>query len=185
MKYLVLIITLFFAIALHGVAQGTYRGENGKVSFFSDALLEDIAAESNKVTSGLNMLTGEVAVLIPIKSFEFDKSLMREHFNENYLESDKYPDATFTGKMVKIPVLNRGEKMEFTVSGVLTIHGISCKRDIDIKFRADNDGSVVASGKFEIKVDDHKIKVPSLLFQNIAEVVEVTFELNLKKSLIP
>ena len=180
MKHLIVFVILSTSNMLQTLAQDIYKGENGKVKFFSDALLEDIEAKSSNVTAALNTSTGEVAARIPIKSFVFDKSLMQEHFNENYLESDRYPDATFAGKALKIPVLKPGEVHSITLTGKLTIHGITQPRDIAAVLRVNDDGSITATANFKVKVEDHKVKVPNLLFQNIAEVVEVTLDLNLK-----
>jgi hypothetical protein len=180
MKHLIVFVILPLAILFKALAQDIYKGERGKVKFFSDALLEDIEAESSNVTSALNMSTGEVVALIPIKSFVFDKSLMQEHFNENYLESDRYPDATFSGKVLQIPVLKPGEAHSVTLTGKLTIHGVTQPRDIAAVLRVNDNGSITVTAKFKIKIEDHKVKVPNLLFENIAEVVEVTLDLNLK-----
>lgn len=183
MKVLILLLSICATSSVIG--QNIYKAESGKVRFFSDALIEDIEAITNKSTAALNVSTGDVAVLIPIKSFEFDKSLMREHFNENYLESDKYPDASFKGKMSDKYPLTPGANYEGTITGELLIHGISQHRDIVATLKVNADGSVLVSGKFNVKVEDHKIKVPTLVFQNIAEVVEVSFTYTLKAVIHP
>ena len=178
MKKLILVIFLFTTTFVEG--QNVYKSTSGKVRFFSDALLEDIEATTMKAVAALNVTTGEVAVLIPIKSFEFDKSLMKEHFNENYLESDKYHDASFKGKILDKLLLIPGASTVFNTTGELLIHGVAMHRDILITLKVNADGIVMATGKFEVHVADHKVKVPTLVFQNIAEVVEVTFEFTLK-----
>jgi len=180
MKYIVSVIVCLVA-TFSSYGQDLFKGANGKARFFSDALLEDIEAKTNKVTSAYNLATGEVAVLIPIKSFSFDKTLMQEHFNENYLESDKYQDATFKGKVAGLQTLKPGEVQLVNISGNLTIHGVTRPRDIQTSLKLNLDGSLSATGEFELKIEEHKIKVPSLVFQNIAEIVEVSFELLLKK----
>jgi len=184
MKYIVtltLTLIISLAIALNCLGQGPFKGINGKARFFSDGLLEDIEAETNNVSSVYNSASSEVAVLIPIKSFSFDKALMQEHFNENYLESDKFPDATFIGKVADIQTLKPGEEQIANVTGQLTIHGVSKPRQLQVTLKLNSDGSLSASGKFNVKIEDHKIKVPTLVFQNIAEEVEVTFDLRLKQ----
>jgi len=181
MKRIDLLIS-FLTLASVASGQGFYKGENGTMRFFSSAPLEDIEAESRKVTSALNAATGEVAVLISINSFVFDKSLMQEHFNENYLESDKYPAASFTGKIPGHLSLNTGETRSVKVSGNLTIHNVTMARDIQVTLEMNSDGSLSASGNFKVNLEDHKVKIPQLLFQNIAEEVEVSFELKLKRS---
>ena len=173
------ILCMLLAI-ISATAQKNYKGKNGKIKFFSAALLENIEAESKLVSSLFNELTGEVAVLIPVKSFEFKKSLMQEHFNENYMESDKYPDASFSGNIVGLKSLKETPNQVANVSGILTIHGVSKQRDLKVTLTFNADGILTAKGSLMVKLEDHKIKIPSLLFQNIAETVEVTFELLLK-----
>jgi polyisoprenoid-binding protein YceI len=179
MKYIVIII-ISLAGTFNSLGQDVFKGTSGKARFFSDALLEDIEAETNKVTSAYNSTTGDVAVLIPIKSFSFDKSLMQEHFNENYLESDKFSEATFIGKLSDMQPLTTGEDKIANVTGHLTIHGVTRQRDVQVTLNLKLDGSLSVSGKLKIKIEDHKIEVPTLVFQNIAEEVEVTFDLKLK-----
>ena len=175
-----LYILLSLLVSYNVSGQTIYKADNGKVKFFSDALFEDIEAVTKKATAALNASTGDVAVLIPIKSFVFKKSLMQEHFNENYLESDKYPEATFKGKIADINVPKPGEKKQVIIPGMLTIHGVPQSREITVTLETKTDGSVWVTGNFEVKVADHKVKIPSIVFQNIAELVEVTFEILLK-----
>lgn len=161
-------------------AQHLFKSEEGQVKFFSDAPLEDIVATTTKAKVVMNDSTGDVAVLIPIKSFMFRKALMQEHFNENYLESDRYKDATFKGKLSEQLTLKSGEQKNMDVSGQLVIHGVSKQRTIEVNLKKNRDGSISVSGKFNVKVAEHGVSIPSLLFQNIAEVVEVTLDFNLK-----
>jgi hypothetical protein len=176
MKLLVIFaVCLFIGGITYG--QNLYKTANGKVRFFSDALLEDIEATTHKASAALDVGHNQIAVLIPIKSFVFDKTLMREHFNENYLESDKYLNSTFTGKLSEPLTLAAGVKTTATAVGSLTIHGVSQHREISVDILVNPDHSITATGKFNVTIADHKVKIPSLVFQNIAEVVEVTFEL--------
>lgn len=165
---------------LGATGQNLYKAESGKARFFSEALMENIEATTSKAIAVLNDSTGDVAVRIPIKSFIFDKSLMREHFNENYMESEKYPDATFKGKIQEKISLTAGESEMVNVAGNLVIHGVSQPRNIQVSLKANADNSVTATGRFNITVADHKIKIPTIVFKNIAEVVEVTYEFILK-----
>ena len=169
--------TFLTSVAL---AQNYYKAETGHVKFFSKAPLEDIEANSNKVKAIINDSTGEIAVLIPIKTFIFKKSLMQEHFNENYMESEKYKDASFKGALSDRLKLKPGDHTEMSVSGLLLIHGVSLQKMVFVSLTKGVDGSVTVTGRFNVKIADHHIKVPSILFQNIAEVVDVTFDLTLK-----
>jgi hypothetical protein len=99
MKKILTTLLLSMLLASFAVAQ-KLNSHSSKVSFFSKAAVEDIKAENVKSTSIFNVTTGDAAFIIPIVDFEFDKSLMKQHFNEKYLESEKYPKSTFAGKLV-------------------------------------------------------------------------------------
>lgn len=177
-KYIIITLCLFTAIA--GSAQKNYKGKDGRIRFFSVAPLENIEAENEMASSVFDELNNKVAVLIPIKSFVFKKTLMQEHFNENYLESDKYPNATFIGKVVGVKSFKEMPMQTLDISGTLTIHGVSRERDIKTTLTLNSDGTLSAKGSFKVKLEDHNIKIPRLLFQNIAETIDVTFDLQLK-----
>src|SRR5258708_2971172 len=98
MKITVLVCSLFFISAIGTTAQ-VYKFNNGKVSFFSEAPVENIEAHSASLNSILNTMTNEIAFIVPINSFQFKKQLMQQHFNEKYVESDKYPEAAYKGKI--------------------------------------------------------------------------------------
>lgn len=174
MKNLVLILLLVPTIAN---AQKLSL-EKSKVSFFSKAAVEDIKAENAKATSIFNTATGEVVFTIPISDFKFEKSLMEKHFNEKYMESEKFPRSTFAGKLLGYDAAERGEQ-KVTAKGKLTIHGVTKEIEVPgtVEWSADK---VVAKAIFSVKLEDYKIKIPKLLWQNIAEVVEVTLEFNYK-----
>lgn len=168
MKAILFGICLFCCLPVQGQK---YQLAESQVSFFSSAPVEDIEAKSSKTRSLLNVETGELAFVTPIRSFVFDKQLMQEHFNENYMESEKYPNASFKGRLSgyekgkqgKQPVIARGE---------MTIHGVS--RNIEaageIEFK---EKELYVKASFPLKVADFNIEIPSMLFYNIAEVVEV------------
>jgi polyisoprenoid-binding protein YceI len=172
---------LITALLLFGVAeanaQDLYKSNNGKVSFFSEAPLENIQASSASVSSVLKPATGEVAFTIPIRTFKFEKSLMEEHFNENYLESDKYPQATFTGKIHEKIDLQSATEQKITVDGNLTIHGVTQKRQFPVTILVQG-GKVKGHSTFKVKLADHQVEIPKLVFQNIAEVIDVTLDIS-------
>jgi len=152
--------------------------EKSKVVFFSDAAIEDIRAENSKSVSIYNAETNEVAFSIPISEFQFENATMREHFNEKYMDTDKFPKATFQGKFSAFNQDSK-EQQPVTAAGKLTIHGIT--HDVEIA------GSVtpatqtfVAKATFIVKLADYNIKIPTLLWQKIAEQVEVTVEFTYK-----
>lgn len=162
------------------IAQDKYQLKNCTVSFFSEAPLENIEA-NNKDSKGIVDPTARnFAFRIPIKSFVFKKSLMQEHFNENYLESEKYPNASFKGTLEGNYDIKKNGSYPVTASGELEIHGVKQQRKIPAIIEV-KDQSIQISSKFKVKLDDHKIKIPTLVFNKIAEEVEVTLQSNLLK----
>jgi polyisoprenoid-binding protein YceI len=147
--------------------------KKSKVAFFSDAAIEDIAATNAKTSSIIDLSKGEFAFSVPIKDFEFEKSLMKEHFNEKYMETEKFPKATFLGK---IENFNRdAASQEVRAVGKLTIHGVT--HDVAIPATIKKiDSNFKVDAKFVVKLEDYNISIPQLLFQNIAESVEVTVD---------
>ncbi|MBT7513148.1 MAG: YceI family protein, partial [Candidatus Marinimicrobia bacterium] len=157
-----------------------YISRNGFVSFFSKAPLEDIYAENNNVSCLLDMNTGEVAFLIPIKKFRFEKSLMQEHFNENYMESDKYPNATFQGKINQWESIRLVDSTSVSLSGLMKIHGVEKKINAFGTFQ-NIEGKISGSASFEIELNDYGIQIPKILFHNIAERVQVEISVKLRE----
>lgn len=148
-----------------------WKSNKSHIKFFSDAVLEDIEAINEKGTSIVDLESGDIVFSIPIKQFQFDKSLMQEHFNENYLESDKYPKCTFSGK-ISSTQYEEGEN-KVTVSGTMNLHGV--KQEMTVEGTMYKKGNwIKGRSKFMIKLEDYKIKIPRAVFQNIAEEIEVT-----------
>ena len=148
------------------------------VSFFSDAAIEDISAENEKTTGIFNSTTAEIVFSIPIKEFRFAKSLMQEHFNEKYMESEKYPKATFQGKLIDYHSEMNGTQ-EVKAAGKLTIHGIT--KEVELPGVVDTSGKeIMMKSRFFILLEDYQVTRPQLLWQNIAEKVEVTVEFTYK-----
>jgi polyisoprenoid-binding protein YceI len=140
--------------------------------YFPTAPLEDIQASSNSGTSVYNPATGDLAFSVNIRSFQFPKSLMQEHFNENYMESDKYPKATFKGK-IKEPIdLTKNGSYPVNVTGELDVHGVKQTRTIPGTVVVNN-GTVSMSSEFMVKCADHKIEIPTLVFKKIAESIKM------------
>ena len=162
-------------------ARNIFFTRSGKVSFFSSTPIEDIKAENDQVTCILDLDRGEVSFRIPILGFSFRNGLMQEHFNENYMESDLYPNASFKGKINDWYEIDLTDKARSVVlEGTMTIHGVSKfiseKGNIYIE-----NGNVSGDANFQIKVADYDIKIPKILRENIAKVVDVNIQLVLKK----
>ena len=150
-----------------------YMAENGYVRFFSEAPLENIEAVNNDGLSVFETSTGRIAFTIPIKDFEFAKQLMQQHFNENYLESDKYPTSTFSGEIQGYS--DTAEKQELTARGELTIHGVT--KEVTIEGEGKKTGEkILLEASFPVQLEDYNIKIPKVVMFNIAEVVDVTIK---------
>lgn len=175
---LLLLISSFFLFGF-SIQKGKFIANTGKVSFFSSTPIEDIDAVNNKVTSILDTDKGEIVFSMTITDFVFKKSLMQTHFNENYMESEKYPKSTFKGKITNLA------DVKFEVSGIynaaiegdITIHNVTqpikVKATIEVK-----DGKIFAKSKFSVKTADYKVDIPKLVFQKIAETIDVTVDLS-------
>ena len=151
-----------------------FVAEKSQITFFSDAALEDITATNKKASSIFNSENGEIVFSIPISEFQFAKSLMQEHFNEKYMESDKYPKSTFQGKVENYDA-SKKETQNAKAVGKLTIHGVT--KDVELPGTIETNGSkLVMKSKFIVKLEDYNVARPQLLWQNIAEQVEVTVE---------
>lgn len=175
------IILLFTLLLLSQAGKGQQRFfvDKASVSFFSDGVIEDIAAENNKVTSILDASEGEIAYLMNVKDFQFEKKLMQVHFNEKYMESEKYPKASFQGRIIGLNATATGVQKVKAV-GKLTIHGVT--RDVEFPGTAEiKNNQLSLKSKFTVKLRDYNIKVPQIVWQNIAQQVEVTVDFNYRQ----
>jgi hypothetical protein len=174
MKYITLILLAWF---INQAGQDSYVCKNANISLYSKAPLEDIDATSAKGTSVFNAANGTLAFSVPIRSFQFQKSLMQEHFNESYMESDKYPNASFSGKISeKIDAAKNGT-YPVNVSGMLEVHGVKQNRTIPGTITVNN-GTVSMKSEFMVMCKDHQIEIPKLVFQKIAESIRVQVAAN-------
>ena len=180
MKYL--LTALLTGITALGFAQSKFFTRNGTVTFFSSAPLEDITAKNYSTIAVLDTETGNIEFSALMKSFEFKKALMQEHFNENYVESDKFPKAVFVGSVRNLSNVdfNKDGEYDTEVSGEMTIHGISQ--------RLTAAGQIIKRGerislqsKFILKPEDYEIKIPDLVRDKIAQEIEVTVKAELEE----
>ena len=153
--------------------------EKSTVTFFSDGAIEDITATNSKSSGIWIKDSGQIAFAIPIMDFKFVKKLMQEHFNEKYMESEKFPRATFEGTVLKFKATAKGPQTVLA-KGKLTIHGIT--REVELPGTAEvmPDKKISVKSTFMVKLADHNIAIPQLLWQNIAEQVEVKVEFTFK-----
>jgi polyisoprenoid-binding protein YceI len=171
----------FVARAQEKNYDNTYTTTSGKVHFFSKTPLEDIEAFTQKAVGVFDTKTKKVQAKIPISTFDFKQKLMQEHFNENYLESDKYPYANLEGFIVEEIDYTKDGVREVTVKGDLTVHGVKKPRDIKVKITVKDGVPVNVVSEFNIQLIDHKIKIPKAVLLNIAEVIKVDLNFDLAK----
>lgn len=169
------LLPCFALIAFCGFGQEHTKSmeRQGHVSFFSYTSVEHIKAENNQVLSIVDLTTGEIAVSMLMNAFVFEKALMREHFNESYVESDIYPKATFVGTIIDFDPSLKGEQTRI-VEGKFNMHGVTKELQVKIKIIRDNE-TFFLSGTFEAMVKDYEIKIPPLLAGNIAKTISVDF----------
>ncbi|MDH5604661.1 MAG: YceI family protein [Cyclobacteriaceae bacterium] len=174
----ILIVSCLLLIAFSISAQ-RYKVSKSDVSFFSEAPLENIEAHNTESAGLFDAEKGEMAFSVPINKFKFEKSLMQEHFNEKYMESDKFPKATFKGKLVGYSKEKSSQNVK--ASGLLFIHGIEKKVTIE--------GTITSKGNkltmdatFPVTVADYNIQRPQLLWENIAEIIEVSVHFDFEKN---
>jgi polyisoprenoid-binding protein YceI len=154
--------------------------DNGtSVSFYSKSPLEDIEAHNKSSVQVLNTTTNDYQVRLTIIGFKFKNELMEEHFNENYMESTKFPHAVFKGKINEKVDYESSSSQNVTITGKMEIHGVV--KDVTIAGTIKKSGNdLVIHSEFKIKVAEYGIKVPSLYVKNIAEIVDVTIDSTLE-----
>jgi len=173
MKHL---IVMFFLLSIaFAVSAQKYMTKNGFIGFFSHTPMEDIKGDNNQVAGVLDISTGDMVFQALIKSFHFDRALMEEHFNENYMESDKFPKSGFKGKIVNLSSVNfsKNGTYDVNVEGDLTIRDVTnkiiTKGIVEVVT-----GGINASSKFNIVPEDYKINIPGVVREKISKNLEVT-----------
>jgi len=174
-KFYCSISIMLLCFSIQSLAQTKiYRTNNGEISFFSETPLENIDAYSESMSSAIKPVNKDVAAVVLITSFKFKNALMQEHFNEKYLESDKYPKATFAGVINEDIDFKKPGSYKITVTGKLTLHGVEQKRTINGLLTIDPNLKLKMKSDFTIKLVDHKIEVPQLVVTKIAETIRIS-----------
>jgi len=177
MKTSFLFVTLILLSTL--IHAQIYLAKTCEISFFSESPLENIEAVNNASKPILSTATGDLQMKIPMKGFVFAKPLMQEHFNEDYVESDKFPDAFFKGKINETIDYTKDGEYKVTATGKITIHGVEKDKTLDGTLTIKG-GQIMLQGAFNIHIADYNIKVPSLYVKNIAEDVSVKLNATLE-----
>lgn len=177
MKKQIAALLLLLSVSFQALqAQEQYLTRNGQITFFSTTPVEDIKAVNNEVSSVLNTKTGALQFIVLIKSFQFRKAAMQDHFNrKDYMDSDNFPKSEFKGTIADAATVDFKKDGVFPVSveGNLSMHGITNKIKVTGTVTV-KDGKISATSKFKIKLADYKISVPAIVSSKIAEVVEIT-----------
>jgi hypothetical protein len=177
MRILLLLITLW---AMSVKAQMWVNAKEGfKIRFFSSTPLEDIDAVSKNGKMVVQSSQNLIQIKLQIKDFHFKNALMEEHFNENYMETERFPNSSFSGTLTGISSYSTDGKYNVTAKGWLEIHGVKNLIQIPGSITIQNQKLILHS-VFTVKLVDYKIKVPSLYITNIAEQIEITFDASLE-----
>lgn len=161
--------------SMHAAFAQVYVTRMGQISFFSKTPMENIDAVNNEVTSMLNTTNGEIVYALLVKSFRFERALMEEHFNENYLESGKFPKAMFNGKISNLSEVDfkKDGKYPAAVGGDLTIHNV--KRHVVANgFITVAGNKITINASLDVQPQDYDIKIPTLVADKIAENIAIT-----------
>ena len=174
------VLTVAFIFLAFTLNAQKFMTKNGYIGFYSHTPMEDIKGDNNQVASILDASTGELVFQVLMKSFKFEKTLMEEHFNENYVESEKFPKSTFKGKITNLSDVDFSKTGSYKVKvdGELSIHGVtqnvSTPGEIEI-----TEGGVNARSQFIIHPEDYKIEIPAIVRENIAKEISVTVNVKL------
>lgn len=178
-NFLTLVVLL--AISASSFSQDKFYTKTGKISFYSKATLENIEAHNRSTTCVLDTKTGNLQFAVLMKGFEFEKALMQEHFNENYVESHKFPKAEFKGQIINAGDINflADGSHQAKVRGKLTIHGVTQ----DVETMGDlvvKGGKILTDATFDVALSDYNIEIPNLVKDNIGKTVKIKVDCDLE-----
>lgn len=182
MRFTFLLILVFTSafIPAQDNAPVIFQTTRGEVSFVSDAPLEIIRASSEELRGLLNLDDRTFAFTMKTRSFKgFNSPLQQEHFYENYIESDKYPNARFKGKIIEPVDLTSPGEYTIRAKGILEIHGVEQERVIRVDLKID-EHKLTAHASFDVLLEDHNITIPKMVFQKIAETIDVDINLEFR-----
>jgi polyisoprenoid-binding protein YceI len=175
MNWLILVIFWFISpFTFEKDDLNLYRTSNGTITFKSAAPLETITAKSEVLKGIINVSEGTFAFSVPIRSFNgFNSKLQMEHFNENYMETDKFPNATFSGKIIETVDFAKDSIYVIRAKGAFVIHGVKQERLIKVQVETKNN-SIFVSSNFIVELSDHNISIPRIVQQKISPEIEIT-----------
>lgn len=172
-KIFLVTIGIMFILICH--AQNRLITRAATIGFYSKAPMENIEAINKSGISVIDKATGQLEFSVLLKGFSFEKALMQEHFNENYVESDLFPKAGFKGKITELSKVNFAKDGLYNVpiKGILNLHGVSKEITTSATITIHN-GTTVGEAAFNIDITDYKIKIPSIVNDKIAKIIKIT-----------
>jgi hypothetical protein len=174
LKCFIVVSTILYPTEMIG--QSLYKSNNGTIQFYSYAAQEIIKAQSNHLAGIIKVADKTFAFAVNMESFEgFNSSLQREHFNEKYLESEKYPVAKFTGKIIEDVNFSAEGTYDVRAKGVLNIHNVEQERIIKSTITIFK-GTIAIKARFNVFLNDHNIRVPKVVHEKIASEIDVYVE---------
>lgn len=178
MKTFLFILAISAASLIQLKGQNLYSTSNGETSFFSETPVENITAVNKFGQAILNISNNDVVVQMNMKQFDFPNKLMQEHFNENYIESAKYPKALFKGKINETVDFTKNGTYDISATGDFTLHGVTKPRTLKGKITVAQ-GAIGIATEFDVALAEHNIEVPKIVFMKIAQTIKVKNRYNL------
>ncbi len=177
----IILLALVLGLVQLANAQSKFMTRTGTVNFVAEGpVKDDVKAINNQAACVFDAATGEIVFQIAIKSFVFKKALMQEHFNENYMESHKYPKAVLKGKLMQIDKIdfNKNGKYPVVVAGEMDLHGV--KKQVNEKGTMEvKDGKIILHSDFQITLADYNISIPKIVEDKLAKVADVALTMEL------
>jgi hypothetical protein len=179
-KFTIILAIILLTTTLANAQKFMTKG--GTIKFSSDTPMEKIEGINRQVNSALDFSTGNFVFKVLIHGFEFEKALMQEHFNENYMESEKFPNSTFSGKITNIKDVNLGKEGIYKVvaEGDLSMHGVTNKVKVNGTLEVKG-GKVLGKATFDVSPKDYNITIPNAVIKNISEAILVEVNISLDK----
>lgn len=181
MKTRSILLSLCLALAVSVVGQEKYGTKTGTITFEASVpSFEEVKAKNTNVSAVLDAASGKFAALALMKGFRFKVALMEEHFNENYIESSKYPKATFKGTILNFDGSSISGTEQYVIKGTLNLHGVDKSLEVPATLSA-TDGQMQLSAQFVLRPEEFQIKIPSVVSNKISEDVHVSVIFQLQK----
>ncbi|MBK7964596.1 MAG: YceI family protein [Bacteroidetes bacterium] len=180
MRFSVLFLMLTISLSTYSQISGKYSLVSGEINFVSKADLEIIKSTSKALKGAIDPVSHLIAFKIANNSFiGFNSQLQRDHFNENYMESDLFPNCTFSGKIIDEVNFMKEGTYPVRAKGVLTIKGVSQERIVKgiVYIKGDE---LFLTAEFVVNLRDHDIRIPRIVQQKIAPEIEVSLTSKMK-----